>query len=75
MRRYLLAVALAAVFTGPALAAQFYVVMKSTTKTCQIIGIPPDGKKRVLVGGTSYSTKEDARAAEKTAPECQGAAK
>jgi hypothetical protein len=75
MRRYLLAVALAAVFTGPALAAQFYVVMKSTTKTCQIIGIPPDGKKMVLVGRTSYPTKEDARAAEKTAPECQGAAK
>ena len=75
MRRYLLAAALVAVFTGPALAAQFYVVMKSTTKTCHIIRIPPDGKKRVLVGGTSYPTKEEAIAAEKTAPECQGAPK
>jgi hypothetical protein len=53
--------------SSPALAAEFWVSQDPTTKVCKIVEQMPDGKTKVMVGATSYPTKEEARAAKKVA--------
>ena len=52
--------------TGPAL-AEYWVSQDPTTKNCKIVEQMPDGKTQVMIGASSYATKEEAKAAKKTA--------
>ena len=51
---------------GPAL-AEYWVSQDPTTKNCKIVEQMPDGKTQVMIGATSYPTKEEAKAARKVA--------
>ena len=53
--------------SSPVLAAEFWVSQDSTTKECKIVEQMPDGKTQVMVGATSYPTKDEAKAAKKVA--------
>jgi hypothetical protein len=68
MRIYLLAFSVAA-FASPALAAEFYLVQNVTDKTCSIETSKPDGTTLVMIGTSSYASKQEAKAAKKAAVE------
>jgi len=70
--RYLLAVGLIVFVTTPALAAEFYVGQSTSTKKCDIYDTKPDGTTVVMVGTSSYPTRDAAKEARKAAPECKG---
>ena len=53
--------------SSPVLAAEFWVSQDPTTKECKIVEQMPDGKTQVMVGATSYPTKDEAKAAKKVA--------
>jgi hypothetical protein len=57
-------------FVTPASAAEFYVAQNPKTKKCTVVETKPDGETSVMVGTTSYATKDEARAAKKAASEC-----
>ena len=67
MELRLFVVSLAIVFatTTPGLAAEFWVSQDPSTKHCDIVEKMPDGKTAVMIGATSYPTKDEARAAKK----------
>ena len=47
---------------GPAL-AEYWVSQDPATKNCKVVEQMPDGKTQVMIGATSYPTKEEAKAA------------
>jgi hypothetical protein len=49
--------------SNPVLAAEYWVSQDPTTKECNIVKQMPDGKTQVMLGGTSYPTKDEAKAA------------
>jgi vancomycin permeability regulator SanA len=51
----------------PVLAAEFWVSQDPQTKHCKIVETMPDGKTQVMIGATSYPTKDEAKAARKAA--------
>jgi vancomycin permeability regulator SanA len=51
----------------PVLAAEFWVSQDPATKHCKIVEAMPDGKTQVMIGATSYPTKDEAKAAKKVA--------
>jgi len=53
----------------PVLAAEFWVSQDPATKQCKIVETMPDGKTAVMIGATSYPTKDEAKAARKVAME------
>jgi vancomycin permeability regulator SanA len=53
--------------SSPVLAAEFWVSQDPTTKACTIVEQMPDGKTQVMVGATSYPTKDAAKAAKQAA--------
>ena len=53
----------------PVLAAEFWVSQDPATKHCKIVEAMPDGKTQVMIGATSYPTKDEAKAARKVAVE------
>ena len=53
--------------SNPVLAAEYWVSQDPTTKECNIVEQMPDGKTQVMVGATSYPTKDEAKAAKKVA--------
>ena len=53
--------------TAPVLAAEFWVSQDPQTKQCKIVTTMPDGKTQVMIGATSYPTKDEAKAAKKAA--------
>lgn len=52
---------------SPALAAEFWVSQDPTTKHCKIVETMPDGATKVMIGASSYPTKDEAKAAKKAA--------
>jgi hypothetical protein len=54
-------------FTTPAFAAEFWVSQDPKTKHCRIVETMPDGKTAVMVGATSYPSRDEAKAARKAA--------
>jgi hypothetical protein len=50
----------------PALAAEFWVSQDPANKRCKIVEAMP-GKSYVMIGATSYPTKQEAKAAMKVA--------
>ena len=51
----------------PVLAAEFWVSQDPETKHCKIVETMPDGKTQVMIGATSYPTKDEAKEARKDA--------
>ena len=49
------------------LAAEFWVSQDPQTKDCKIDETMPDGKTHVMIGATSYPTKDEAKAAKRVA--------
>lgn len=72
MRTYLVVAGLLTFVVSPALAKEFYVAQDPTTKKCGIVDTKPDGKTKIMIGTSSYATKEEAKAArgKTTAEEC-----
>jgi hypothetical protein len=54
----------------PALAAEFYVGQEPETKKCKVVTEKPDGQALIMVGTTSYPSKDEAKAAKRAAAEC-----
>jgi hypothetical protein len=50
--------------------AEFYVAKDPTTNKCHISDKKPDGTTEIMVGAGSYATREEAKAARKTAADC-----
>ena len=69
MKRVVFVTSLMVLFatSSPVLAAEFWVSQDPTTKVCKIVEQMPDGKTQVMVGATSYPTKDEAKAAKKVA--------
>ena len=53
----------------PVFAAEYWVSQDPETKHCKIVETMPDGKTQVMIGATSYPTKDEAKAAKKVARE------
>jgi hypothetical protein len=71
MYRYMVSAVALVFFSMPCLAAvEFYVAQDPTAKDCKIVKEKPDGKTLIMLGA-SYPTREAAKAAKKSAPECQ----
>ena len=68
-RVFVMSLTIIAATATPVLAAEFWVSQDPTTKHCKIVETMPDGKTQVMIGATSYPTKEDAKAARKAAVE------
>ena len=51
----------------PVLAAEFWVSQDPQTKDCKIDETMPDGKTHVMIGATSYPSKDEAKAAKRVA--------
>jgi hypothetical protein len=49
---------------------EFYVVQNPKTKSCKISNKKDDGKN-IMIGTSSYSTADEAKAAKHAAPECK----
>ena len=72
MSRCVVAVAAFLSFSPPCLAAaEFYVGQDPVAKDCKIVREKPDGKTLVMIGTSSYPTRDAAKAAKKAAPECK----
>ena len=70
MRSFLAAAGLLVMATTPALADEFYVGQNPKTKACDIFDVKPDGANIVMIGTTSYPSRQAAREARQKAPEC-----
>jgi hypothetical protein len=69
LRTFVTSLTIIAATATPVLAAEFWVSQDPATKHCKIVETMPDGKSAVMIGATSYPTKEDAKAAKKVAVE------
>lgn len=65
MRTYL-AASLLVFAVSPAL-AEFYVAQDPVTKNCGIVETKPDGKTKIMIGTSSYATKDEAKAVRREA--------
>ena len=52
---------------SPVFAAEFWVSQDLANKRCRLVEKMPDGKTYVMIGATSYKTKDEAKAAMKVA--------
>jgi hypothetical protein len=68
--RLLAASLMAFLFTAAVAAEEFYVVQNPKTKNCKISNKKDDGE-HIMIGTSSYPTAEEAKAAQKAAPECK----
>jgi vancomycin permeability regulator SanA len=77
MQRRVFVVSLAILVTtsAPVLAAEFWVSQTPETKRCKIVTAMPDGKTEVMIGATSYPTKDQAKAAKTAAQDAGQCAK
>jgi vancomycin permeability regulator SanA len=69
LRMFVISLTIIIATATPVLAAEFWVSQDPETKHCKIVETMPDGKTRVMIGATSYPTKDDAKAARKVAVE------
>jgi hypothetical protein len=63
LRLFVASLAIIVAAATPVLAAEFWVSQKPANKKCKVVGTMPDGKTYVMIGATSYPTKEQAKAA------------
>ena len=72
MKAFLVVVSLLTFVVSPALAEEFWVAQDPATKKCDIVSEKPDGHSKIIIGTSSYATKEEAEEArhKTTAEEC-----
>ena len=72
MKGYIVLVGLLTFVVSSAFAEEFWVAQDPATKKCGIVNQKPDGATKIMIGTTSYATKEEAMAArlKSTAEEC-----
>ncbi|MGA7373069.1 MAG: hypothetical protein WBE89_06080 [Methyloceanibacter sp.] len=72
MKGYIVLVGLLTFVVSPAFAEEFWVAQDAATKNCAIVNQKPDGHTEIMIGTTSYATKEEAKAArlKSSAEEC-----
>ena len=72
MKAYLVVVGLLTFVVGPALAKEFWVAQDPATKNCKIVNEKPDGQTKIMIGTSSYATREEAKTARAntTAEDC-----
>ena len=72
MKGYIVLVGLLTFVVSPAFAKEFWVAQVAATKKCDIVDQKPDGTTKIMIGTTSYATREEAKAArlKSTAEEC-----
>jgi hypothetical protein len=69
LRLFVVSLTIVFATTTPGVAAEFWVSQDPSTKRCKIVEGMPDGKTAVMIGATSYPTKDEAKAARKVAVE------
>jgi vancomycin permeability regulator SanA len=67
LRMFVISLTIIITTATPVLAAEFWVSQDPETKHCKIVETMPDGKTQVMIGATSYPTKDEAKAARKDA--------
>ena len=71
MQRYVIAPAsltlLVSAAVSPALAAEFWVAQDPATRICKVVEEIPDRSFTVMIGASSYATKDEAKAGKKAA--------
>lgn len=70
MHKYVLATAFVLAMARPALAAEFYVALDTSTKQCRVMATQPDGIALKQVGNPSYPSMGEAQQAIQALPEC-----
>ena len=70
MQKIMVVAGLLMFVVSPALAAEFYLAQDPSTKKCKILDAKPDGTTMIMLGTSSYATREEAKAAKKTFAEC-----
>ena len=64
LRMFVASLAIIVATATPVLAAEYWVTQKpAANKKCKVVETMPDGKTYVMIGATSYPTKEQAEAA------------
>jgi vancomycin permeability regulator SanA len=63
LRTFVASLAIIVATATPVLAVEFWVSQKPANKKCKVVETMPDGKTYVMIGATSYPTKEEAKAA------------
>jgi hypothetical protein len=59
----------------PKAAPAFFVAQDAATKKCKIVRTEPDGASLIMVGTSTYPSRDEAQAAAKDAEECKQAKK
>jgi hypothetical protein len=82
MHRYALAAAIMLALATPALAAEFYVALNTSTNECRVVTERPDDRPTLLnsdnwpslkmVGSGAYKSEAEAQKAMQAIIECQG---
>lgn len=70
MQKYAIAAAFVLALATPALAAQFYVALDSSTKQCHVMAEKPDGATMKQVGSGAYKSAAEAQRAIQSITEC-----
>jgi hypothetical protein len=71
MQKYVIAAAFVLALATPALAAQFYVALDSSTKQCHVMAEKPDGAAMKQVGSGAYKSAAEAQRAIQSLTECK----
>ena len=70
MQKYAIAAVLIAGLATPALAAQYYVALDTSTKQCHVMAQRPDGTAMKQVGSGAYKSQAEAQQALRSLAEC-----
>lgn len=70
MQKYAIAAILIAALATPALAAQYYVALDTSTKQCHVMAQRPDGTAMKQVGSGAYKSQAEAQQALRSLAEC-----
>jgi N-acetylglucosamine kinase-like BadF-type ATPase len=72
MQKYAIAASLLLALATPALAAEYYIGLDTSTNKCQVVAQQPDGTTMKMVGSGAYSSEADAQKAIQSLNECNG---
>jgi len=70
MQKYAIAAAFVVALATPALAAQYYVALDTSTKQCHVMAQKPDGTTMKMVGSGAYKSEAEAQQAIQSLTEC-----
>jgi hypothetical protein len=70
MQKYALAAAFVLALASPALAAQYYVALDTSTNQCHVMAQKPDDTTMKMVGNGAYQSQAEAQQAIRGLAEC-----